>query len=338
MKILHLTFHRSPQYDLEYICQKLSFDLETLYFHNYASNIYKPNRYKVTEQRAETWWRDKKDFYQSFDAIITSDTATLSRIFLQHIDELRPRLIVWICDRFDYAIEEDKQYPQLLNRLVQERKLKLIPNTEIERIYCAQRGVTVTEPTIKPLGHRLPGREMLPPKGVAFMEEADYETGFYIPTYNNETKFMNLHRHCSTLGLKTFHGIHRGADSLKRFKAIIHIPYAWSTCAFFDALALNVPYLIPTERFLCEMQSRPAFWFQTDFDENLLKLAEWYCDEHRDFITYFDSWEDLVAKAEFTNWPQVRKKLTAFAKKHHDQTIRNWKTAITATPLFNWAS
>ncbi len=228
MKILHLTFHRSPQYDLEYICQKFNFDLETLYFHDYASNIYKPNRYKVTEERAEAWWRDKKDYYQSFDLIITSDTAALSRIFLRHIDELRPRLIVWICDRFDYAIEADKQYPLLLNSLVQERKLRLIPNTEIERIYCKQRGVTVVEAVIRPLGHRLPGREMLSPQGVALMEEGDYETGFYISMYHNETKFINLHRHCSKLGLKTVHGVHRGADSLKRFKAIIHIPYAWS--------------------------------------------------------------------------------------------------------------
>jgi len=328
MKILHVTFHRSVQYDLEYICQKLNLDLKTLYFHDYASNIYKPNRYKVTEERAEAWWQDKKDYYQSFDLIITSDTAALSRIFLQHIDELKPRLIVWICDRFDYAIEADKQYPQLLNRLVQERKLKLIPNTEIERVYCKQRGVTVTAAVIKPLGHRLPGREMLPPQGVVFMEEADYESVFYIPMCHNETKFMNLHRHCSTLGLRTFHGVHRGADSLRRFKAIIHIPYAWSTWAFFDALALNVPYLIPTERFLCEMQGRAGFWFQTDFDEDLLRLAEWYCDEHRDLITYFDNFDELVVKAQTTDWPEVRKKAARFAGIHHDRTLDMWKAAL----------
>lgn len=328
MKILHLTFHRSPQYDLEYVCQKLNLELETLNFHDYAANIYKPNRYKVTEQRAEIWWQDKKDFYQSFDLIITSDTAGLSRIFLPHIDELRPRLIVWICDRFDYAIEDDEQYPHLLNRLAQEKKLRLIPNTEIERIYCKQRGVAVTEPVIKPLGHRLPGREMPPPQDAAFMEEGDYETGFYIPIYHNETKFINLHRHCLALGLRTFHGVHRGADSLKRFKAIIHIPYAWSTWAFFDALVLNVPYLIPTARFLREMQHRPGFWFQTDFDQDLLKHAEWYCDEHRHFTTYFDNWDDLVSKAQTTDWPELRRKIAAFAQDHHDRTIASWETIL----------
>jgi hypothetical protein len=100
MKLLHVTFHRSPQYDFEYICEKLNVDLETVYFHDYARNIYKPNRYKVSEERAEIWWDDKKDYYQSFDLIITSDTAPLSRMFLQHIDELKPRLVVWIFDRF----------------------------------------------------------------------------------------------------------------------------------------------------------------------------------------------------------------------------------------------
>lgn len=330
MKILHLTFHRGCQYDVEYICDKLNLDLETLYFHDHAAGIYRPNRYKVTEQRAEAWWLDKKDYYQSFDCIITSDTAPLSRIFLRHIDELKPRLIIWICNRFNYAIEDDEQYPIVLNNLAQQKKITLIPNTEIERIYCKQKGVTLTEPTIKPLGRRLPNRQMLPPDGAAYMDDGDYETGFYIPMCHNETKFMNLHRHCSSLGLRTFHGTHRGADSLKRFKAIIHIPYAWSTWSFFESLALNVPYLIPTERFLNEMQSRPSFWFQTDFDEHLLKLSEWYCDEHRSFVTYFDDWNDLVAKAEKTDWTQARKKAGAFAEKHHDRTIASWKTTILA--------
>jgi len=331
MKILHLTFHRGCQYDIEYICDKLNLDLETLYFHDYATGIYRPNRYKVTEQRAEAWWHDKKDYYQSFDCIITSDTAPLSRIFLRHIDELKPRLIVWICNRFDYAIEDDEQYAVLLNGLAQQKRIALIPNTEIERIYCKQKGVTLTEPTIKPLGRRLPSRRMLPPDADVYMDEGDYETGFYVPMYHNETKFMNLHRHCSSLGLRTFHGTHRGADSLTRFKAIIHIPYAWSTWSFFESLALNVPYLIPTERFLKEMRSRPSFWFQTDFNEDILKLSEWYCDEHRSFVTYFDNWNDLAAKAQNTDWTQVRKMVRAFAEEHHDRTIASWKIAILAT-------
>ncbi len=315
---------------MEYVCEKLDLDLETLYFHDYAADIYRPNRYKVTEQRADAWWEDKKDFYQSFDLIITSDTAALSRIFLQHIDELTPKLIVWICNRFDYAIEGDTKYSRLLSSLAQQKRIKLVPNTEIERIYCKQRGVDVIEPTIKPIGHRTRNRQMVPPHAAAYMEEADYETGFYIPMYHNETRFMNLHRHCSSLGLKTFHGIHRGADSLKRFKAIIHIPYAWSTWSFFESLALNVPYLIPTEKFLTELQSRPSFWFQTDFDQNLLKISEWYCDEHRDFITCFNDWNDLVVKAQNSNWTKTKEKVSLFSKKHHDQTIKKWKAALTA--------
>lgn len=332
MKILHLTFHHSPQYDLEYVCQKLNLHLETIYFHDYAANIYKPSRYKITAQRAEAWWQDKKDYYRSFDRIVTSDTAPLSRIFLPHIDELPAELIVWICNRFDYAVEDDTQYPALLNSLAQQNKLKLIPNTEIERTYCAQRGVTVTGPTIKPLGHRPANRRMSHPQSAAFMEDADYESGFYIPMYHNETKFMNLHRHCSSLGLKTFHGIHRGPEQLKRFKAIIHIPYAWSTWSFFDTLAINVPYLVPTEKFLCELSARPGFWFQIDFDQSILKLAEWYRPEHRDFITYFDSFQDLVAKANNTDWTQKREIVADFAKKHHDKTINDWKTTLTQTP------
>lgn len=328
MKVLHITFHRGCQYDIEYVCEKLNLDIETLFFQDYAADIHPLDRYKVTEQRADLWWQDKEQFYQSFDVIITSDTAPLSRIFLQHIDELKPRLIVWICNRFDYAIEGDKKYCRLLNRLVEQKRIKLIPYTDIERIYCKHRGVNVVEPTIKPIGHRIADRDIIPPRAPAYMEEGDYENGFYVPMYHNDTKFMNLHEHCRSLGVKTFHGTHRGADSLKRFKGIIHLPYAWSTLSFFESLALNIPYLIPSERFLSELESKDNFWFQTDFNEDLLKLSEWYCDEHRDFITYFDDWDDLADKAENTDWAKVREKVSVFSKKHHDETIKKWKEAI----------
>ena len=57
--------------------------------------------YNIGHQRAETVWNRHKDYFDKFDVIVTSDTAPLSRIFLQN--GWRKPLIIWVCNRFDYC-------------------------------------------------------------------------------------------------------------------------------------------------------------------------------------------------------------------------------------------
>ena len=47
-----------------------------------------------------SWVNSVVDFGK-FDVIVTSDTAPLSRIFLQN--NWKKPLIIWICNRFDYV-------------------------------------------------------------------------------------------------------------------------------------------------------------------------------------------------------------------------------------------
>jgi len=47
-------------------------------------------------------------------------------------------------------------------------------------------------------------------------------------------------------------------------------------------------------------------------------------------MTYFDNWDDLVAKTQTTDWPGVRKKASRFARKHHDRTLDMWRAALAA--------
>ena len=82
MKLLHLSFHTGCQNDIEYICEQLNIDLT---FREFDDGISKGNdKYNIYHEKAEYAWNKYKDFYNKFDCIITSDTAPISRVFLQN--------------------------------------------------------------------------------------------------------------------------------------------------------------------------------------------------------------------------------------------------------------
>ena len=82
LKVLHISFHKGCQNDIEYIAKKLNFELT---FMEYDDGIsIGLDKYNVTHEKATSSWNKHKDYYNSFDVIITSDTAPISRIFLQN--------------------------------------------------------------------------------------------------------------------------------------------------------------------------------------------------------------------------------------------------------------
>ena len=88
LKILHLSFHRGCVGEIQGIGKALSLDITS------CSLIDKPREwldgkssgnamYNIGHERANAIWNKHREFFDSFDVIITSDTAPLSRVFLQ---------------------------------------------------------------------------------------------------------------------------------------------------------------------------------------------------------------------------------------------------------------
>ena len=106
IKVLHLSFHLGCHNELLAISKELGFEITFLEFTDGT-----PSKYNVGHDRAEKYWNKHKDYFQQFDLIITSDTAPISRVFLQNSWE--KKLIIWINNRFDYfdAASLDCDFP-----------------------------------------------------------------------------------------------------------------------------------------------------------------------------------------------------------------------------------
>ena len=94
-KVLHLSHHYGCLKDHQYVCDQLGLELTNKL--TIWNQILERDTYVITKEIADRVWQENKDYFNSFDYIITSDTAPLSRIFLENMDEFDAKLIVWVC-------------------------------------------------------------------------------------------------------------------------------------------------------------------------------------------------------------------------------------------------
>ncbi len=334
MKILHITHHEGCEIDFNFVCSKLGHDVVVQHA---------DWNYNMTKKLSKDLWEKHKDYYNSFDVIVTSDTAPLSRIFLQN--NYNGKLIIWVCNRFDYAdnatnqfrmIKDktklikvydfpDKEYYDLFKSAALNKNVKIYSYTKFEHEYALKhRGVHWNhENLIKPCSciefEAISGF----PDGII---KADV---FFITRYHNDNILLDLKQKCDDLDIPNYRGTYNGPADLKGIKGIIHIPYAWSNLALFENWSLGNVYFIPSEKFLLELSKTGDFFWSPPFDVSLIQSSEWYLPEHKELFIYFDNWEELKKMTEDKELiSSTRIKVKEFSKKHLDLMLEKWKTAI----------
>ena len=323
MNIIHLSHHEGCQRDLAFTCQRLGYKCTFMRF---------PYGYNISKERANRFWAENRDVLRAADRIVTSDTAPLSRVILENLEDFPGKLVVWVCNRFDYCdmATNDCSFPDAayygLIKMATGRKdkVKVVPYTDFEYVYARNwRNIPMDDKTIRPSGANLEE----PPKPSIIPPDVDRTTTFFVPPYHNDTHFMNLASHCSGMGLKCYHGRYAGPKDLVNFKGIIHIPYAWSNFALFENWYNGVVYFVPSERFLCELSSRPNFFWSPPFSKEFIRTSEWYLPGHEKLMVFFDSWEELRKKAA-TDQSSVKTAIKEFMDGHVERTIQQWRITL----------
>jgi hypothetical protein len=150
-----------------------------------------------------------------------------------------------------------------------------------------------------------------------------------------------------------FPNLYTDARELARYKAVLHLPYSWSTLAFWEFLQAGLVVIVPSARFFLQIMSSceawgpwlcdalrllyphdtppptSILWFQ-DFEyvtsaDDLL-AAEWWAPQNAEMLVFFDSWEDLrqIAAGRSVDWEQHRAKVRAIMRLRTASTIRQW--------------
>lgn len=336
MKVLHMSLHRGCIEDFKSIASNIEFiELTSWYIHEdpkkFDIEAAGSAIYNIGHERAKRIWSNHKDYFNSFDVVITSDTAPLSRIFLQN--NWNKPLIIWVCNRFDYydgaSLDcnfPDEEYYQLFKEATKKPLVKIISYTRYEQYYAKRKGIDWGENLIKPLGTK--EQDNWDTQSSWIPKEIDQKNTLFV---NPRLESWGLHpgqqynylkEECNKRGINTYMGTYNGPDDLKEFKGVLFFPYAWSNLALFENIQRGIIHFVPSIDFINILisQNKPV----TYFTNSLFEVCEWYCPENKDLFVYFDSWDDLKCKMETINYSSMRSKIKELGSQHRDRTLKQW--------------
>lgn len=315
MRILHLT-HQIPWFrdHFNFICEQLGHTGETQEVSNYA----------LTAQLADGLWEKHKDYYNQFDAIHVSHLAQLARIFLQNGWE-KP-LYIWLCFRFDYFSPVDTVDREAYRQLIKEARLK--PNvkffaaSEHDRLHIQRVLGDFPVEIVQPLVYVNSSSKVLIPCG---------ERDFYIINKHNETICMDLKKTLDELNVPNYkHEWHLGPPDLRNIKGIIHIPYTFLTRGFYENLAEENVFFVPSLEFFESLRCNRLLKFFWDVEGPAdVPLSEWYKQENQKLFVYFSSFEELARIASSPNLDSLilekKERIRQFNLRHNEKNIIKWR-------------
>lgn len=329
-----MSFHDGCKAEVRFIMKELGYQVvegPTFLLDNKNGVPLGNDRYNITQERADYIWDAYKDYFSQFDAIITSDTAPIARIFLR--DDWKKPLLIWVCNRFDYAdfgSQKDQKEPfpdpgyyNLIRSIPSRKNVALIYNTEFERMYAKLfRNVDVPGVIIQPTGW---GRDEILVGGRNPQKEDDRMV--FIPHYENEKQIKELRELLDKKSIPYFYkaGAWGGPYAIRNFRGVVHLPYAPSTIALFENLKVGLVYFIPSFRFFKQLLNKRDYWFQPQYNKEMLSLTEWYRKENQEIFVYFDSFSDLAKKIQNLNLENKRYDIEQFSFSHKEKQISLWK-------------
>lgn len=329
-EILHISHHIGCFRDQHYILNKLGFEVTNHKFYD--------GTFKITKEIADDFWHTHKDQLNEFDYILTSDTAPLSRIFLENQNEFKSKLVIWICNRFDYNMEDQTRFYDLFSRAEENPNIKIVPYTYFEKIWCMEKGTDImNREHIPPCGINLPQFEHYMPNSKIY--DSDYgekvdipDADVIVPIYHNDNRFFDMTKYLNQREIKVYNGGFRFIEQLKKYKAFVTMPDAFSKFLCFELIHSKIPVILPSKDFLYELSKRPNYFFNIwgSGGANLLKKewidwCEWYDPNLNECRFYFDSFEEIPDIIKSIDKESMDLQFENASKYLEDKSLNLWK-------------
>lgn len=333
-RVLHLSHHYGCLKDHQFICNSLKLELESCF--SLWNTILPQGCFSMSESLANQIWNKHKEYFQKFDYIITSDTAPLSRIILQNIDQFSGQLNIWVCNRFDYNLENDSSYYDIIKFASTHRKVKIIPYTEFERVWMSRFGIETDQETIRPIGLNIdiPLSEIETDE-IGYGDDKrinlDQSGDVLISRYHNDNHFQNSKQLCQSFGLTSHHAKYRGIKELKKlvnnYSCFLVFPDQYSKLTAFELMQLSMPVILPSEELLLTLSTKSNYFFGSGVNDQTVKYCEWYNEYYKQFAVYF---EDIAGIGEAVQLVKDNKEklcsiMKACSLSHTNKTINQWK-------------
>lgn len=329
-EILHISHHIGCFRDQQYVLNELGFDVTN---HKFYDGVF-----EITESIANDFWEYHKDQFNDFDYILTSDTAPLSRVFLENQNELNTKVIIWICNRFDYRMENQTKYYNLFSHAEDNPNIKIVPYSYFEKIWCKEKGTDIMgNQVIRPCGINSSNLESEIPQTNYFEKmygnsEELPNADVLVPIYHNDNNFFEMKNFLESKNITVYNGNFKHIKNLKKYKAFVHLPDAFSKFLCFELIHAKVPAILPSKKLLFKISKQPNYFFNIwgSGGANLLKeewidWCEWYDPNLMGCRLYYDSFEDIPEIIQSIDLNKMEDNFEFGSNYLKENSISKWK-------------
>lgn len=276
--------------------------------------------YNVDQKLADEIWEKHKDYFNSFDIILVSDTSAHTRILIR--GGFKKPVITWVLIMIDYSDEASNNTEFPNDGYLDEvngapDNFKYIFWDECQLDYALNKGCRV-------------GADITPSIGIGVdtldtnVDQMRYGGRFYIPDYSNETEYMNLKGVCDTLQIPVVNDRFYSSIELQYSNGIICIPYTVRTLSLMENIRLGIPYFIPSREFLFKLVTTEKCWFQGGLPA--LKYSSWHnMDVPGKGINYFNSWNELKEMTSALVTQKEKDVSIKWAIAYANNIVKKWK-------------
>lgn len=256
------------------------------------------SEYVLTFEKSQQLWDKHKEDFLSSDVIIFSDTTPCSRSVLENINFISPntKILLWITNRFNYAIESDQSYYNLLDKVKDDPRIYFLYANRFEKVYI-NNFVKISsnkEFFLTPYGKRSK-------ENFNLKNQKDHNQKLFVMSYQNEKEFYPLYEELDRLSIDFYSKKkwipkeeYCGPYDIDTCSAILHIPYSWGTIALWEYMAIGKTFILPSLEWLNKSYQTYPLFFQTHRSiESISLFSEWYTEQNRDLFIYFDDLSEI---------------------------------------------
>jgi hypothetical protein len=328
VKILHISHHLGCFKDQEYILNKLGYKVTNLKFYDRV--------FTITKDIADSFWKEKKEELNSYDYILTSDTAPLSRIFLENQNEFKSKLIIWICNRFDYNMEKETDFYKLFSKAEENKNIKIIPYTHFEKVWCEHKGIILKNDTIRPNGNTIGDHDLNIPninfyKNEYRATEELPDADVIVPIYYNDNIYFKLSDYLRNKNIKVYNGGFISLHQLKKYKGFVTLPDAFSKFLAFELIHAGIPAILPSKKFLFDLSRTSGYFFNiwgsggaTLLQPEMIDWCEWYDPRLKKCRFYFDAFDEIPDIVNNINVNTMKENFINASNILEQDSLNNW--------------
>ena len=299
----------------------------------------------VPGDRADAWMAAHREHCEGqYDVIIFGDTIALSRPYLQ--GRCPAAMVLYVSNRYDYALHDDAAWPRLLADAVTWPRVRVAQNNLAEQWYATR---------FRNADLRV--FDYIPSSGGISPLQCDIyaDAGTELPPANDATLYVLNKLHAERLLIQPLQvlGIqlpvlpgHYGGQLALANRLVVHAPYQTNTMTLFEALRVNVTFLLPSlplfrawmDAGLATIGDKTSSSFFTSADlsvADMRSVVDWYRPELAHLFHFFDCLEDLRPGAVFRERvaleaPQHREHVWRFMQQHVHNVSVQWVAIVAA--------